>query len=361
MAKVEKDRASADLIPLRNAAQEPGTSPEERWLAAGMTALYGREPAVERIDPAVGWAALQAQAQQLARQRRRWYLLRELAGDLVPRPMQILAVCCLGLLLCSRGDRLVLPQAPESPLVSAPRAALQEVSRSLRLLGGAEVQVERASIEIEQADSARTRIALRKGAVRLHVPPLPERGRLVVATSDAEVIVHGTRFTVHKVDAESTRITVEEGLVEVRPQGGDRTNSFLRPGESLLVPSLARYRSELAARVGQAIESGRCDDPERSVDRYLELAPADADLSAVHYLKGFCAAQRREIDEAIRWFERAAQSRDRVRADNALARAAKLRAERNEQEGAAAWRRYLERFPDGIHHQSAQRFLGGQP
>lgn len=366
MGKHDPQSPAAELVPLRAAAAQPGARLEDRYLAAGLSALY-RQDAATVGDPAAlaaGWERLQEHAQQLARQRRRSYLLRELLGALGPRPMQLMAACLLLLLLLAPADRPapVQPHASTTPtlLVEAPHASLTGESKAIRLRVGAEMQLDHGTVRIEQEDRGQTRIALTQGAVRLAVPPLPGRGRLVVETSDAEVIVHGTRFTVRKVDAFSTAVAVDEGLVEVRPQGGGRGALFLRPGESVTVPGLARYKEEVQSQAAKLIEAGRCEDPERSVLRYLDLSPSGTDVSAAQYLQGFCAAQRKDAEDAIRWFERAAGlSQDPVRADNALARAAKLRADRSETDGELAWRRYLARFPQGLHRESALRFLTG--
>jgi hypothetical protein len=358
MASADRQRSDADLVPLRVMAEKLGASSEDRLLADGLTALYPEAP----MNPASGWERLQAEALQIARQRRRRYLLKELFSNLVPRPMRLLAASLLVVLFLSPGDKADSTLQSQAELVDAPHTAIAGESRSARLLAGAELLVQQGSIEVEQEDRSETRILLTAGAVRLQVPPLPGRGRLVVITSDADVIVHGTRFTVRKADAESTTVTVDEGLVEVRPNGGGRAPVFLRPGEEINVPGLARYRGQIAARAQQLIAEGRCEDPDGNVDKYLELTEEGTDLSAAQYLKGFCAAQQRNAELAIRWFERAAgSSQDMVRADNALARAAKLRAEHSEADGLAAWRRYLERFPTGLHHKSAERFLTRQP
>ncbi len=370
MAKRDRESLAADPVPLRTLAQQADTDPADRLLAEGLAALYEdastANSASAQATSVAGWERLQAQAQSLAQRRRRRYLLRELVATWIARPLPLLAACGLLVLILAPSDHpvpapVVTPaRIPSAVLVENSHAEFSSVAQTVRLRAGAELQADHATVAIEQADRLQTRIALSAGSIRLQVPPLPGRGKLVVATSDAEVIVHGTRFTVRKVDAASTAVSVDEGLVEVRPQGGDRMPVFLRPGESITVPSLTRYKEEVETHAATLIEAGRCEDPDHSVARYLSLAPAGADVSAAQYLQGFCAAQRKESDEAIRWFERAAaNSHDQVRADNALARAAKLRADRSESDGKVAWRRYLDRFPQGLHRESAARSLTG--
>lgn len=357
MAKHNQPGSDPELRPFRDALAQPGASPADRFIALGLGALYASDRSEEAEQAVVtqGWSRLAEPARKLARRRRRSYLLGELLRSWNLRPRQLLAAAFALALIFVPIERRSMQT--RKVLVES-RVTLAAESQELRLLGGAEVQVEHGAVEIDQRDRGHTRIALSRGQVRLQVPPIPDRGRLVVETTDAAVIVHGTRFTVRKLDAGSTAVAVEEGLVEVRPLGGNRPPIFLRPRESTVVPNLSRYLDELAIRARHMVETQRCEDPDGTLDRALELAPAGSDPSAIQYLKGFCAAQRKDSESAIRWFEEAARtSRDLVRADNALARAARLRAERSEEEGAAAWRRYLERFPQGLQREMAERSL----
>lgn len=337
--------------------------PAERFLATSFSAM-AREvydaPAPEGAAGPVGYDALAGAAERLAQRRRRGYLVHELWKSALPRRAltHLCAAALLLLLAVQRGDLQSPKGRGELALIAAPRAVLESPgTRRARLNNGAELQVDVGAVAIEQADQARTQLSLSTGAVRVRVPPLPGRGQLSVRTSDAEVIVHGTSFTVRKAGPTATDVSVEEGLVEVRPRGGGRPPVFLRPGESLLVPSLSRYTAEVTRQVAELLRGGGCADPQRRLDTFLELAPATEDRSAVQYRKGFCAAQRGESEDALRWFERAAESQDRVRADNALARAAQLRAGRGAAEGTVAWLRYIERFPAGLHRDTARRFL----
>lgn len=71
------------------------------------------------------------------------------------------------------------------------------------------------------------RLRLHRGHVECDVPKLGEKKSFSVVTPDAEVVVHGTRFTVTS-GAESTCVRVSEGRVEVRSKG---TQTFVSPGE----------------------------------------------------------------------------------------------------------------------------------
>jgi hypothetical protein len=241
------------------------------------------------------------------------------------------------------------------------QVALQSTAtgKKVTLRCGAELELAQGRADIEQRDGQSPAIHLRSGRVSLQVPPL-RGGRLTVTTSDAEVIVHGTRFLVKRQDAEdATLVEVQEGLVEVRPLGGKRSAIFLRAGERALVPSSAAFLRQLGAQVGELIDGARCDESaSRVLDAYLDAAPAETDVSGALYLRGSCAAARGDLVNALPAFEKvAAQAKSELRADNALARIAQLRASGSRLDGAAAWRRYLDRFPQGQHRESAQRYL----
>lgn len=367
MSSDDDFKANDELAPLRVLAAQSGADAEDRVLSRGLLDLYPSSPPEV---PEASWAAIEAEALRVAAGRRRRYLLRELLSNvlpgragglpaLLPRALGAAALVA-ALFVAHDGGRRPAP----GPLrLTAARAALSHEAaeggaREALLSNGAEVQVQQGRIEVEQVDPHQTRVALRSGSVRLSVPRLLSPRRLSVATADAEVIVHGTRFEVRKVDG-ATQVSVEEGLVEVRPQGGGRPPAFLRPGERLVVPGLDAYRAELAGRVAELVRDVRCDD--HAIDGYLAVAAPGADTSAALYLRGSCAARRGAPDDAIAAFERAADlSADPVRADNALARAAQLRATRDAADGVAAWRHYLLRFPEGLHRALARRHLAAQ-
>jgi hypothetical protein len=126
-----------------------------------------------------------------------------------------------------------------------------------------------------------------------------------------------------------------------------------------VVPSRVAYVRQLGEKIGALAESGRCDEQASTlISDYLDHASPAMDVSAAQYLKGSCAAARGDVAGALSAFDRVAASSDSpLRAENALARSAQLRAATSASDGALAWQRYLDRFPQGQHRESAQRYL----
>ncbi|HSS39143.1 MAG TPA: FecR family protein [Polyangia bacterium] len=84
-----------------------------------------------------------------------------------------------------------------------------------------------SDVHLLRADDERW-LRLASGAVSVHVAKLKAGERFVIVTPDAEVEVRGTRFKVDVVPAVAdcgggtvTRVSVEEGVVEVRGPSGD--------------------------------------------------------------------------------------------------------------------------------------------
>lgn len=98
---------------------------------------------------------------------------------------------------------------------------------------GIEVELaERTQVDLGALakEPSRSTLRLVRGAVRCHVPKLSKGQHFSVVTPDAEVVVHGTIFSVRSSDdGTSTCVRVEEGLVGVT-HGGKTVN--LGPGTS---------------------------------------------------------------------------------------------------------------------------------
>lgn len=386
MSEKHPDEAQlAELRPLRSQASDPALTPDARLLGQALRQLHG---APEELPPAVPpWAALEAQALRVARRQKLRYHLRELwQGSPVLRYSFAAAATVAVVLLsawvlrrpASSSGTTLASQTPSpssvrdrsagvTPIDRRPQLALrvkqgvEQGVEQVRLRSGAEVELASGQAEIDQAQDHDIAIRLASGRVSLRVPPLRPGSRLQVRTGDAEVTVHGTRFVVERNEAQdATTVSVQEGLVEVRPLGGNRPAQFLRPGEQVLVPSGAAYLRGLSAQVQGLVQAGRCDEGASQVlTTYLGAVPSGSDVSAGQYLHASCAAARGEVNAALAAFESVvASAHSELRADNALARIAQLRATLSRAEGTAAWHRYLTRFPQGQHRESAQHYLG---
>lgn len=93
---------------------------------------------------------------------------------------------------------------------------------------------EKGTLEVAETGSTQA-FKLERGSVSAHVAKLSQGKRFLVRTSDAEVEVRGTRFSVTVAppasceNGTSTRVAVQEGVVVVRGTSGEVT---LRAGDS---------------------------------------------------------------------------------------------------------------------------------
>ncbi len=382
MSSRTHDKTTSDeLRPLRamlrddSARERPDA---ERLLAQALQELAD-EPLPQVPPPA--WTALEGQLQGISRRRRWRYHLLEAWRNLIG--VRMLAATAATILLCGvsvLGLRAMsAPTGTESGATLAIRRLLGQseglthdhvvleartTDRATTIRCGALLTVALGRIEVDQKEPRRPQLRLAQGRVTVQVPPLGSQGRLTVSTHDAEVIVHGTRFSVVRSDqTDTTEVVVEEGVVEVQPRGGRRGAVFLRAGERVTVPSLSSYLRKLSEEVGALVEAGRCDAAAESMlTEYLTATSGEQEaahnVSAALYQKGSCAAERGELESALAYFEQVVtQASGSLRADNALARSAQLRTDRSKSDGVAAWRRYLAQFPNGQHRDSARRFL----
>jgi hypothetical protein len=106
-------------------------------------------------------------------------------------------------------------------IVTSPNAPAKIV-----LLGGARVEADASTrLTLVRADAQEQRLRLEAGKVELEVPKLAAGSAFVVETTDAEVRVRGTRFSVAVSGSGSdagTRVGVSRGSVLVRTARGER-------------------------------------------------------------------------------------------------------------------------------------------
>lgn len=305
------------------------------------------------------WERVAPVALALARRRRRRFLARELArvaGVRWTAAGIAVAASLFAVAQMSATPRFRAVWSGESFLpASGPPTVINSTRASpahLRLASGASLVIA-GSAQVEPAAGL---LRLDAGLANLSIPRLASGHSFRVSTPEAEVTVHGTHFTVERT-SEETRVTVQEGLVEIRALDGRTPTSLVRAGDTARVPSAGRVREELSRVAEAAVRESRCEGG-ASVRAFLEIAPPDFDVSSFHYFEGFCAYRSRSLPAALVSFEAAARtSRDPLRADNAAARAAQIRTTLDPSSTPAAWSDYLERFPQGIHRETAHRAL----
>jgi hypothetical protein len=351
-------RQPNELRPLRD--EDPSDLERGHALLSG--ALCDLYPTEDTPLAPESWEALAPIAESVARTRRRRYFGTRLLGELEARQVlgyaAMVLLFLIGLVLVGRFSRKPVNEA--APPLLAARAELKGTAarpQAATLINGATIEAS-GEIKIDQHTHSGVRIAVKDGSFRATVPHLPDGEAFIVTTDTSEITVHGTRFMVQQQAAGQTTVSVESGLVSVQPLDGRRPKVLLHPGEQVSVVPFAQYLGQLANEVAVAVEAGDCGQADTMVQNYLAVADASTDVSAARYLLGVCAARRGHYKEAIEEFDRVAGHTDvSIRADNASARAAQLRAQRDDLDGAVAWKRYLERFPRGAHVDLAREFL----
>jgi len=144
-------------------------------------------------------------------------------------------------------------------------------------------------VEVEVAPSSRARflrlggsdlaVGLDRGSVRVSFHP-ERRGErsLAIETPLARVEVVGTVFEVD-VDADGTRVRVEEGIVRVVPREGDER--FVHAGESVRVRQTRTARSDASDEPVVANDSTTVGDSARGTSNDGTEAPAFDEAGAV--------------------------------------------------------------------------------
>jgi hypothetical protein len=203
-----------------------------------------------------------------------------------------------------------------APLEAAPPSGGPEIATTNRTLpSGAQIELHDARVVLAEALPGATRLVVEAGGVTSRVPKLKAGEHYQVETPQALVSVHGTRFTVTRASASTTRVEVTEGLVSVDPPGW-RPAFFLRPGEQA--------------------EVGPCPD-----------SPA---LAAESTSDWRCTA------DGLTGL--AATTTDPLSRDNLRLRAGRLVGAHAPREAAALWQVLLESSPEGIHAEEAAFELG---
>ena len=346
--------SAPELRRLKDLAEQSEGDPLDQHLARALDELYPLAPAPPLSEDR--WDAMLPRALAISRKRRFVHYLKDWLVNLQWR-----RGLAIGGLACAVVAGLVAWSLLGAHVERAPRFEAQADDArpgEWTLTSGAALKLRDGAAAVDQTSPEATRIALREGRLTSRVPHLTGGGSYVVSTDDCDVIVHGTRFDVEK-RATDTLVEVEQGLVEVRARYGRAAPVFLGVGESLVVSGRDKRLGLLRELVVTAVAKGDCGEPESGLEEYLSLADSGApEVSGAEYVLALCAAQREERARAIELFESAAMhAGESVRADNALARAAQQWTQVSREEGIQAWRRYLARFPLGLHRPLANEEL----
>jgi len=228
------------------------------------------------------------------------------------------------------------------------------------LADGARVTVVSGRAVVETSDGPRAVVRLETGSAFLSVPHLAADRTFVVTTDEVEVRVRGTRFEVAR-GSQGTRVTVAEGTVEIRPRDRPGESFLLARGQSRLIEGLPQRR--LRARAAAIASLDQRDDSTvgDKIRAWLETDPPAEEAAEAHALLAWKLSRDGDRAGALRGYRRALEllpvGRAPLWADNACAQLALLEEGEGAEAGAAAWRRYLERFPVGVHAATARSRL----
>jgi ferric-dicitrate binding protein FerR (iron transport regulator) len=294
-----------------------------------LLAVRGRIEPGPHPDPQASIAALEEAIVSVVRRRRR----RRIAA------VSALAVFAAVLPIFVHRSKAPVATAPSA---SSHWAMIVEGRGAGRLLGGGEtrpvlpgdqlaagavVETGETELTLLSSDGTRLQVAphselrftradvirwfrLSRGAVSLAVAKLPSGERFVVETPDRQVEVKGTRFAVHLAPSDGcaagtvTRVTVEEGTVVVRENGGPdeviRKGAHWPAGCSVLeAPSSA----QISPRHERPTPARHASPPARTAEPPASTLAEENDLfsSAVRAARaGDRAAALTTLDELIR-------------------------------------------------------------
>jgi hypothetical protein len=249
---------------------------------------------------------------------------------------------------------------------------------SVRLSTGTELAVEHGtSLEFENAGPVE-RFFLSQGVLQAKVAKLRDGQRFVVRTPDAEVEVRGTAFRVSIVEPDAncangarTRVSVSEGLVEVRGAGA---STYIHPGETwpagcVAVASGASGAIDSAHPIATALASQparpRRGDRALSVlseqeatepaQRPAKEASSIAQQNAL-FAEATAARQLGDSARAVSFFEQLmARYPASPLAESAAVQRMVLLSGMNPGAGRSAARQYLVRYPQGYAKNDAEK------
>jgi hypothetical protein len=235
---------------------------------------------------------------------------------------------------------------------------------SLKLSTGTSMDLSGSTSFQVDSQGAVQRFSLQRGELLAHVAKLTLGQRFIVATPDAEVEVRGTRFRTRVLeqaeacgDGSRTRLTVTEGVVEVRRAG---TAILVRAGQhwpsdcaSTQAPAAEKVVTAPAAGVADVVSKARgASAPER--------ASALAEQNDL-FAEGVALRRQGDIGGALRAYQTLmARFPKSPLAENALVERMRVLAATRDSHARDEAQLYLSRYPRGFAVKEA-RLLTAAP
>jgi hypothetical protein len=241
---------------------------------------------------------------------------------------------------------------------------------------------------VDRSEGRVGRVAVRDGAVSVHVRHLRAGQRFLMTLPDGELEVHGTRFVAVVAPGHTQKVEVTEGVVSLRVQG--EPERLLTAGQTWVrsppaeetrvaapsgtpVPAVPNVESAPASnepRHARNIPAASRDEASEGPRRRLNDEPApervvvsaappdaEAELPAVDFRDAVRALDTGALERADRLFAQfARENPGDPRTEDALFLRAVARTRAGDRAGAAALARdYLARFPEGLRRNEAER------
>jgi ferric-dicitrate binding protein FerR (iron transport regulator) len=291
-------------------------------------------PAFERIA---------RQAAAAARHHRR----ARAARRALPLAVAVACAAAVTFVVTRLGHRTEERVAASGQVLDATRAVTQAL-----LADGARVTVASGRAIVAVSEARRALVHVDSGQVFVTVPHLVGGAAFLLTTDEAEVRVRGTRFGVNR-DAQGTRVSVTEGTVEVQPREDGGAAFLVNRGESRLIEGLSVRRQAARAAALAAIEARDDSTTADRIQSWLATHPPDLEAAEAHALLAWKLSRDGDRAGALRSYRRALEllpaAAAPLWADNACAQLALLVERDDPRARDEAWRRYLDRFPGGVH------------
>lgn len=240
---------------------------------------------------------------------------------------------------------------------------------SLKLSTGTAMDLAGSTSFRVDSQGALERFSLQRGELSAHVAKLTTGQRFIVATPDAEVEVRGTRFRLNVLDhgetcgnGTRTRLTVTEGLVEVR--SSDRS-TMVRAGEQW--PSDCAPAGKGEAEQAEPASELRRQSPEpKSRGSMPGDATAQASGTAAErsstlaqqndlFQEGVALRRLGDVSGALRAYQELVTRFPRSPlVENAMVERMRLLAKSHDARARSEAERYLRRYPRGFAAKEAQ-------